>query len=60
MVINLGDRYCIKIKNREPVATFVRSGYSARRSLGEGGLKQSECESESEHTRSVFSLPLCP
>jgi len=38
-----------------PVATFVRSGYSAHQSLGEGELKKSECESESENTRSFHS-----
>ncbi len=36
------------------VATFVRSGYSVLRSVGEGGLKKSECDIESEHSRFFF------
>jgi hypothetical protein len=53
-IINLESSFFMK-RITEEVATFVRSGYSARRSFSEGGLKKSECESECEHTRFFFS-----
>lgn len=42
------------------VAPFVRSGYFVLRSLGEGGLKksesESECESNREHSHLFFLI----
>jgi len=56
----------IWIKAASSLASFslslvisFRSGYFALRSLGEGGLKKSECESESEHTRFFFLKTHC-